>query len=335
MGLAPAGPEDKIDPDHSFVAIQAMRMPVERRRWAHENGVQGNILLKAHGGLGDIICSEPSVNFALKTFKNVEISLLTDFPEFFQHHSFKKVYRIGDPELKVLDHYVYDMHAGNGDLPWDFICGITCHCIDFPSLTAFRAMLTKEYRQILLVPSREESFSVVWKLPKEGIVTLHPGAGWASKTFPKQWWDQVIRTLKRADLTPVLIGKKTAIGGTVDVNTSGCIDLREELSPMESVAVLQRSDVVLTNDSSPLHMAASGDAFVGFISLAKHPDYLIHTRHGAHGWRMEHFGKGGVWEHMDVCLNSGDVTAITDSQLDRWLPIPEDFANWAISKIHW
>jgi len=38
---------------------------------------------------------------------------------------------------------------------------------------------------------------------------------------------------------------------------------------------------------------------------------------------------------MDVCLNSGDVTAITDSQLDRWLPIPEDFANWAISKIHW
>lgn len=52
---------------------------------AVERGVEKNLIFKTWGGLGDQICAEPTLRFALKTFKGCDISLASEHPELFAH----------------------------------------------------------------------------------------------------------------------------------------------------------------------------------------------------------------------------------------------------------
>ena len=112
------------------------------------------------------------------------------------------------------------------------------------------------------------------------------GVSSAITTFPKAFWDKVINRLCDRGLTPILIGADADDNrSTVDVDASRCLDLRNKLSLTESVWFLQNATVLLTNDSSPLHMAASGDAWIGYIATCKHPDMITHWRRGRWQWR--------------------------------------------------
>ncbi len=108
-----------------------------------------------------------------------------------------------------------------------------------------------------------------------------------------------------------------------------------KLSIMESVALLQTANVLLTNDSAPLHMAASGDAWIGFVATCKHPDMITHWRNGQWSWRMKNHGKGGIWDVLDHCPNKAETLEAENvgaELLTSWLPDPVAFANWALDK---
>jgi hypothetical protein len=121
----------------------------------------------------------------------------------------------------------------------------------------------------------------------------------------------------------------------VDVNPEGCLDLRNKLSINDSIWLLQRAAVLLTNDSSPLHMAASGKAFIGYIATCKHPDLITHWRQGKWQWRETNFGKGGIWDTVNFCPNKGEKVEaefVDQKLLESWLPDPYAMADWALSK---
>lgn len=323
------------------VLIPAVQIPTWRTKIAVETGVADNLLLTTWGGIGDQICSEPTLRFACDAFKNCRVSLWTEHPYFFEHIPFTKIYDAKD-QPKLSDYFVMQTIVAPENLTWEFISHCVSHCVDFPSVCALRCTLPISYKAVQLPVKVSLSFKTHHAYlfdPK--FVAIHAGKHWESKTFPKSWWDELLYQLKLAGKTPVLFGKEIDKNqGTVDVETKGCIDLRNILSLSESVWLLQRMNYLLCNDSSPMHMAATGKAHIGFVASAKHQDYLYHWRKNEKGiidwaWRMQHFNKSGIWDVVDYCPNKAQTVTVDKCDpklLESWLPDPAEMVDWVLTR---
>lgn len=328
---------DNVITKDSKVVIPALMHPLFRTEHAIQRGVEKNLLFRTWGGLGDQICAEPTLRYALKMFKDCNISLASECPELFQHLKFKRVFDLREEAPNYDKYFLFDTITPPNDsnLVWCFMSHMLTNCVDFPSLCALRLQLPVEDKEIILKPSTPANASYLEDVAKTGIV-IHPGKHWQSKTFPKSFWDRVIASILVNGFTPVIIGANTDDNrGTVDVSTEGCVDLRNKLSINDCVWFLQKASVLLTNDSSPLHMAASGDAWIGYIATCKHPDMITHWRNGKWQWREENFGKGGIWDVVDFCPNkktSLEAESVPQDLLESWLPNPQEYARWAVKK---
>ncbi len=175
-------------------------------------------------------------------------------------------------------------------------------------------------------------------LLSKGALLIHPGRHWQSKTFPAVWWNAIISGLVKKGLNPIIIGANTDDNrGTVDVDTQGCIDLRNKTSINDLMWLCKNAKVVLSNDSAPIHLAAAGDAWIGFVATCKHPDFITHWRKGQWQWREKNFGKGGLWDIIDYCPNKeNEVSAefVPPEILESWLPEPEEMVEWATEKYY-
>lgn len=319
------------------IVMPAMQHPMYRTSLAVQNKVANNLLFRTWGGLGDQICAEPTLRFALKAFKHSDVYLTSEKPELFGHLKFKEVF----DEKKVrpnLDNYLLFetiTPPDESNLVWQFFSHMLTNCVDFPSLCALRSQLPVKDREIYLTSKKPDLPGI---LPQKAIF-IHAGKHWPSKTFPKDWWDETIYEIKKIGLNPVLIGADTDDNrGTVDVESAGCVDLRNKLSILETIWLLQRAKVLLTNDSAPLHMAASTDptdpvltgrCHIRYIATCKHPDFITHWRKGLWQFRERNLGLGGIWDIVDSCPNTDQkITAdnIDEKTLRSWLPKPEKVA---------
>jgi Glycosyltransferase family 9 (heptosyltransferase) len=331
------------------VAIPANQMPGYRTWKAIQNKVEKNLLFRTWGGLGDQICAEPTLRYAFGAFKDCEITLASEQPSLYRHLNFKRVFNLKEEQPIWAKYFLFDTIVPPTSLTWQFFSHCITNCVDFPSLCALRCQLPTKDREIYLVP--EKPSTEVHELVSDGHsnrrVFIHPGRHWPSKTFPKAWWDSVMSGLIGVGLIPVIIGGDTDDNrGTVDVMTEGCVDLRNKISIMDSIWLLQRARVLLTNDSVPLHMAASvdprnyqdtGNCWTGYIATCKHPDYITHFRKGVWQWREENLGLGGIWEITDHCPNKEQdisVEFVSEEQLLKWLPEPGVVVEWALNKIN-
>jgi hypothetical protein len=320
--------------------IPGVMLPGYRYEQALKAGTTRKIILRTWGGIGDQICAEPTLRFALKAFNHSEVSLATPFPKLFSHLSFKRVFDLGEEQPVWENYFVFDTIVPSDHLMWTFISHAITNCVDFPSLCAFRLHLPNTDKEVHL-PVRKETVSrelqTLVENQRHRMVVVHAGKHWPSKTFPKDWWDQVLNELQALNLTPVLIGADADDNrSTVDVDVTGCIDLRNKTSLTESVWLTQQAKVLLTNDSSPLHMAVTGDAWIGYVATCKHPDYITHWRNGSWSWRMENLGLGGVWDTMSFCPNVTEeikVDLVDETILRSWLPEPKKVALWTENKM--
>ena len=210
--------------------------------------------------------------------------------------------------------------------------------VDYCSMNALRQLLPHCEREISLTPGKLPAIY----LPSERDVLVHPGKSWASRTFPTDWWDGVLHWLKAYGCRPVLFG---TVALTQPVQTSGCMDLRGATNIYELIALCQQATVVLTNDSSPVHLASSSDpdnyqdsghAHIGFLATVRRPELVVNYRCGELGWRMQNLATGGLWEHFDFCPNRPEGYTLNDApeELVRsWLPDPRDVAEWGAARI--
>jgi hypothetical protein len=320
--------------------IPGVMLPSWRYRQAAAKGLTRKIIFNTWGGIGDQICAEPTLRFALKAFDKCEVSLATPFPQLFEHLKFAKVFDLKDRQPVWDDYWIFNTIVPSDNLMWSFISHAITHCVDFTSLSAFRMHLPVKDKEIVMPINQDRVKPMLRELVKakhERLVIVHAGKHWPSKTFPKDWWDNVLYEIQALNLTPVLIGADADDNRTtVDVDTTDCIDLRNKTSLSESIWLCQNVRAVLTNDSSPLHMAASGDAFIGYIATCKHPDYITHWRNGKWSWRMENLGLGGVWDYMSFCPNVTEeikVDLVEEKVLRTWLPEPRKVAVWTQEKM--
>lgn len=336
-----------LDLEKDNVNIQPIQIPTYRLIHAKENGNLKRILMTVHGGLGDQVCAEPTLRYAIEQKKKGyvdKIALLSKIPELFDHLEFDE-YFYDRPDFNQW--HSFKTISDESGLECDFIAHNLMNCVDFPSICAFKMQLPTRDREIQISSTRP--CDEISKLFENGYPTviIHAGKHWPSKTFPKSWWDEIIDILVYNGVRPILIGADYDQNRTtVDVHKAGCIDLRNKTTVKELAWICQRATVLLTNDSSPLHMAAStdpldydgtGNCWIGFLATCKQADLITHWRKGRWQWRENNFSRGGVWDQNGFLLSRDTDTRIdkvTKSVLESWLPPTTEIAEWAMEKLH-
>lgn len=327
---------------YDSLKIPAMHMPGFRSTLAIQDGVEKKLMFKTWGGIGDQICAEPTLRYAIRQYKNCEIYLASEIPELFSHLNFHSVFNLKSGKPKWDEYLCFETITPPDDsnMVWQFFSHMLTNCVDFPSLCALRMQLPIADRVVKLPAAECGQYAL-----GPNFVVVHAGKHWPSKTFPKDWWDAVLAEIILNDCTPVLIGARSDDNrGTVNVHAYKCMDLRNKLSISETISLLKRSKVLLTNDSSPLHMAVDSNCWIGYIATCKHPDMITHWRSAicenilnpVWGWRMKNHGTGGIWDIVDSCPNKEqEVTAefVDEETLRSWLPDPKEYARWACEKL--
>jgi ADP-heptose:LPS heptosyltransferase len=340
------GAQGQVPP--GCIVVPALQIPPIRVALAAQRNRLNHLLFIARGGVGDQICAEPTLRYAIEKFGNknrIYLAAYDGLAELFTHLKFERVFDLRE-EQPIWENYVVmetivdqTRQDHNAHLSDQFFSHCLTHAVDFASMSALRAQLPVKDREIKLKPRTPRA--LIQKIESlDDAVLIHPGRHWQSKTFSPKFWQTVVDTVVQRGFTPVIIGADRKDTGTVQFDVhEKAIDLRNQTTLSETIWLIKHCRVLLTNDSAPLHMAASGDAYVGFIATIKHPDYITHWRHGEFGWRMKNWSRGGVWEMIDhnpgaENLNIKGVEWVEPGVLEKWLPSPEEFATWGCDRAH-
>jgi heptosyltransferase-2 len=129
-------------------------------------------------------------------------------------------------------------------------------------LLSFSGEENKGYYGIELFPGKAERDRIaeIWSekgMNGKKIVTIAPGSKWFTKKWPVEYFNKVIEKLSQMENTAVVL-----IGGRDELllniqETDQTVNLIGKTSLLEVAEVTRRSHVVLTNDSSPIHIASA------------------------------------------------------------------------------
>ena len=124
------------------------------------------------------------------------------------------------------------------------------------------------------------------------IVVMHPSASCPSKRWPQEKFSQLIKLLReKLNVKVVIITSKDEVEfGKMIVEENEVIDLRGKLSISEVGALLKRCALFISNDSGPVHIAASLNIPVIAIFGRKNPG-LAPERWGPVGTNSFYFHK--------------------------------------------
>ncbi|WP_319369837.1 lipopolysaccharide heptosyltransferase II [uncultured Ilyobacter sp.] len=119
-----------------------------------------------------------------------------------------------------------------------------------------------KYYGIELFPGKSEKTRIdeIWSenhLENKKIVALAPGSKWFTKQWPLEYFNNVIEELsKREDTAIVLIGGREELLLNIK-ETDKTVNLIGKTSLLEVAEVTRRCHLILTNDSSPIHIASA------------------------------------------------------------------------------
>ena len=121
------------------------------------------------------------------------------------------------------------------------------------------------HRQFVWIPPRPAAAEIVrQRAPADGTrwIAFQPGARWANKRWPVDFYAEVARRLVAADPAlriAVLGGREDQPLGRVIGQNLGdrCLDLTGRTSLPEMVEWVRRCELMVTNDTGPMHVAAA------------------------------------------------------------------------------
>ena len=285
------------------------------------------------GGLGDQMNAEPAIRFMHEqVYPEAQIVISTHWPRLFVHLGLP-VYQMGTftPEPDT-PYYTVNSLPGPDSTNWAVLSNLLCHTVDYCSSALLRRRLPVEAKrpQVLSTPVdliRLEHLAGTVELDK--VVLVHAGRHWQTKTFPLAWWQAVVDGIAAAGLSVCLIGQNAdepadKRGIVQVVCPPGGLDLRQQLSLGELIAILQVAPVLISNDSAPVHLAGAFDNWIVLIPSCKHPEHVLPYRHGSTDWRTRALYKRLTID--DVSSQPTDIHGVSvDFDVQDWsvyLPDP-------------
>jgi lipopolysaccharide heptosyltransferase II len=138
------------------------------------------------------------------------------------------------------------------------------HALDW-YLSVLPALGVPVHKNFVWLPERPRIAAETnrqWPEENSKLILLQPGARWQNKRWPIEHFAELVR-----QLAPEFPGARFAILGGKDDQLLGeiisqstpahCLNLCGQTSLLEMVEWIRRSDVLVTNDSGPMHAAAA------------------------------------------------------------------------------
>lgn len=120
--------------------------------------------------------------------------------------------------------------------------------------------ISKRY-EIELYPSKENEDKVKTLLngreKNKKIVMVAPGSKWFTKKWPLEYFNEVLENLNRKeDILTVVVGGKEELTLNI-VKGDNILDLRGKTTLLDMAQLASKSELILTNDSSPIHIGSA------------------------------------------------------------------------------
>ena len=256
---------------------------------------QKHIMINVVGGLGDQTAVEPVVRRAVeKEFKGADIHIVTHFPRLYSH--FKEyenvnVYSSGVRLPSDIPMVQYSTISDDKKPFAQYAFHGMMHQTDYSSIFMFRKQIPRIEKQIKLKVGLNDATELIDSVGIHqffDFVAVHPGRGWKSKTFPSNFWNEVIKGLLDKGLKVAIVGKYVSKEqGIVDdlVVPEGVYDWRNKLSLSSLITFLSQAKVLVSNDSAPIHIAGAFDNHIVLIPSCKHPDQILPYRKGTQDYK--------------------------------------------------
>lgn len=118
-----------------------------------------------------------------------------------------------------------------------------------------------ENYKIELYPNHRDINNVdsIWReysIGDEKKVVIAPGSKWYTKQWPIEYFNSLIKMLDRDGIRTIIIGGKDEQNLEIELGELS-VDLRGKTTLLESAEILKRSDILVSNDSSPIHIASA------------------------------------------------------------------------------
>ncbi len=138
------------------------------------------------------------------------------------------------------------------------------HAVDW-YLAVLRALDVPAHLDFEWLPARPAQtrlFQAKWALDGSRWIAIAPGARWENKRWPIEHFAETIRRLLAHDtrLRVAILGSKDdAARGAVlaNVDVARCLDLTGRTTLPEMIEWVRRSDLLISNDTGTMHVAAA------------------------------------------------------------------------------
>lgn len=240
------------------------------------------------GGMGDQLCSFPSVEHLAKEHPNTKFNVF--IPDYLLElcktcfKKFRNIRVISSNLMEMRDKTLPAIHTG-----WDKITPMRIHPAQYSSLVLMDTLLPVEklsYPQPALNRVKINKF----KLPKKYVCVLAGGREYV-KTMPPKTVNKVTQRILKKGYTPVFIGTSSQPSKLIDVpicnmrdiDMSKGISLIDKTTVVELLKVLQGAACFVGMDGGLMHLAGftnipiiSGFTFVN-------PSHILPIREGILG----------------------------------------------------
>jgi hypothetical protein len=296
-----------------------------------------NILIKLSAGMGDQIDSEPVARYVRKLYPEANIYLTTHHPRAFRHltkygievHDYTTWKGINDAIL-IMENNPSEAKSKS------VLTHVMFHPTDFSSISMIRRTIPLDERDIKLDVDIKDVSNLIEMTKhtnkEKKKVVVHAGKWWESKTFPKDWWQNVVDLLSEK-LCVVLVGSSISEKqGYVDINCpNDGIDLRDGTTLGELIALISVCKVTLSNDSSPIHIAGAFDNWIVLIPTCKSADHTFPYRNGSTRYKTKSLCKRLIFDdyelrHTEFSFDTIDKIPKGKTIYD-YLPEPQEVAE--------
>ncbi|MGC6096677.1 glycosyltransferase family 9 protein [Citrobacter portucalensis] len=166
------------------------------------------------------------------------------------------------------------------------------------------------------------------------VILMHPNVGHANRTWPQENWYALAEMCVQTGWEVVFIGSEhnSEAGKTmVSRVPEGVINAIDRFSPLETVALMRRANMLVSCDSGPVMLAAASDIpIVALYSTVAAADRLPY-RHAEAGWRAKGVdlacSNGPCARYM---ANEAIFTAVFKRQFSA--PTTQEFARWCLQE---
>lgn len=147
------------------------------------------------------------------------------------------------------------------------------HAVDW-YLAVLRVLDVPVHQDFTWLPERlraAESVGKKWPAAGARWIALQPGARWSNKRWPAEYFVQVVRRIaaSREEIRFGIIGSKADqdFGRVIaEAAPARCLDLTGQTSLPEMIEWLRGCELIVTNDTGPMHVAAAlGKPVVGLF----------------------------------------------------------------------